>query len=164
MNIFEKKTQIELAIWNIDRDYKVITEIIVKTIHEVYDKDKQIIFYPDDYDEEEEHDYEYLEKYNYFMGYDRLSFSSYQSEKGGTVLKITRSILPNSDPTDEFSVRIELFFDNIPFVVDDPNKNRINRQLDDDFLAQINENSTYNKVKALIPNQFMVSTRVDNIQ
>lgn len=164
MNIFNKKTQIELAIWNIDREYKVITEIIVKTIHEVYEKDKQIIFYPDDYDEDKEHDYEYLEKYNYFMGYDELSLSSYQSEKGGTILNITRSILPNSDPTDEFSVRIELFFDNIPFVIDNLNKNRRNGQLNDDFLAQINENITYNKVKALVPNQFIVRTRVDNIQ
>nr|WP_276904097.1 hypothetical protein [Pedobacter kyonggii] len=163
MNIFNKKTQIELAILNIDREYKVTTEIIIKTIYEVYEKDKQITFYPDDYDEDKEYDSEYLEKYGYFMGYDELSFSSYRSEKGGTILNIRRSILPNSDPTDEFSVRIELIFNNIPFVVDNHYKNKRNGELDNDFLAEINNNITYNKVKALIPDQFKVRTRVDNV-
>lgn len=163
MNIFNKKTQIELAIWNIDREYKVTTEIIIKTIQEVYDKDKQITFYPDDYDEDKEYDPEYLEKYGYFMGYDELSFSSSQSEQGGTILNITRFILPNSDPTDKFSVSVELIFNNIPFVIDNHYKNGINGESGNDFLAEINNNITYNKVKDLIPDQFKVRTRVDNV-
>ena len=37
MNIFSKKTQIELAIWNIDRGYRVGTETIVNTIHNIHE-------------------------------------------------------------------------------------------------------------------------------
>jgi len=93
------------------------------------------------------------------MGYDILSFSSYQSENEGAIFHIKRSILPNSNPTDEHIILIELIFDSITFIND-----RYNSLTEEDnFLTKLNIDTNYNTIKGLVPDQVKITRRIDNV-
>lgn len=118
---------------------------IVNTIYNIHEADK--IIFPEASTEDDE-----------FYGWDFLTFNSYSSENGGTVLCIKRSIVPNPDSW-EHVVKVELLFENVPFekirYVSEPVDNV---DADYDFISEINNCYSYSKVKTLIPNQFKVRT------
>jgi hypothetical protein len=138
MDIFKKKTEIELAIWNIDRNYKVPTETIVSTINNIHLNE-----FPDNDEYEEDDEKE---------GYDHLSFNYHKSPNGGIIFIISRDI---ADISDKYEVKVELIFEGVKY------PDGIGRVYGDydTFLEDVLQDPLYNIIKDLIPNQFKVRTK-----
>ncbi len=138
MDIFKKKTEIELAIWNIDRGYKVRTEIIVSTINDFHLRE-----FPDNDEYEEDEDSE---------GYDYLDFYYHKSPDNGIVFIISREI---ADEWDRYEIKVELIFDGVKYP---DGVGRVHGN-DDTFFEGVSKDPLYNMIKDLIPDQFKVRTK-----